>query len=116
MISSYISIASVLPLCLMATNTSTYGFASVEDHIRSILANPGVATSTHQKYIAYCYGTLAKLTLNHAYTGLLLNRRLTVCIEGLGIQLWSKQDLSLGDLIDSRIMAKTYFLRKIIIL
>ena len=113
MISSCGSIAGVLPSCLMTTTTSTHGFALVKDPIRLSLTNPGVATSTHPKYIAYCYDTLKKLTLNHTYAKLILNRGLTLYPEVLGIQLWSKQYSSRGDLIDSKTMENIFLFAKI---
>ena len=112
---SYGYIVGVLPSCLMITKTSTHKFASVEDHIRLILTNPGVATRTNQN-ISYCYETLTNLTLNHTDTCLILNKGLKVYSEGLGPHLCSKQDSTLGGSIDGKTMVQKIYLSKNIIL
>ena len=70
------------------------------------MTNPGIATSTNPKYIAYGYDMLKNLTLNNEDTRLILIRDLTVHLDGLGLQLRSKSDSRLGDLIDSKAMVK----------
>ena len=68
------------------------------------MTNPGVAISMNLKYIVYGYDVLTNLTLNNEDTRLILNRGITVCPDGLGIQLRSKSDSCLGDSIDSKTM------------
>ena len=74
----------------MAANNSIHEFAPVADRIQSSMTNPDVATSTNPKYIAYGYDVLMNLTFNNEDTRLILNRGLTVCPDGLGLQLRSK--------------------------
>ena len=100
------SIAGILSSFLLSANNSTHGFAPVDHHLRSSLTNPGVATSTNPKYIAFCYDTLTNLTLNKEDSRIILNRGLTVSPDGLGIVLRSKKDSRLADSIDSKTMVK----------
>ena len=98
------SIIGSLPSCLLAHTSSFHGFASVGDHIRSRLTLPGTATSSNQKYVAFSYDMLTNLTLNHQDTRIVLNRGLVM--GDSGVQCRSRDDSSLLDSIDSKLMVK----------
>ena len=91
------SISGALPSCLMATKKIHSWFLICCRSYIIKYENPVVATSPNPKYMAYGYDVLTDLTLNNEDTHLILNQGLTVCPDGLGLQLRSKSDSRLGD-------------------
>ena len=90
----------------MVSKCSVHGFAPVNHYIRSTLTNPGTTASNNPKYIAYSYDIITNLTLNREDSRIVLNRRLTVSQNGLGITTRSKGGSRLGDIIDSKAAVK----------
>eukprot|EP00957_Ditylum_brightwellii_P210397 15364932-Ditylum_brightwellii.AAC.1 len=70
---SYGSISGAIPSSLLVEKISSYGFATVAQHVRSRFTLSSIATSTDQWYIAYCYAMLTTLAVNHSDTCIVLN-------------------------------------------
>ena len=83
------SIVGAIPALLLNESVKTFGFASIQEHIRSRLTSSTSATSTDSRYCAHCYDMLTNLAANHEDTRLILNRGLTVSDDakgGLGLR------------------------------
>ena len=101
------SIVGAIPAPLLTKSVKGFGFAPIQEHIRSRLTSTISATSTDSRYCAHCYDILTNLAANHEDTRLILNRGLTVAddVKG-GLGLRGKGDSSLLESIDNKQMVK----------
>ena len=101
------AVVGCLPVPLLIDERFNKRFGSIQDHIRSRVTNPGVATSTDSRYIAHCYDVLSNVAANHEDTRLILNRGLTVKDDKFGgLCVRGKKDSSLTGSIDSKQMVR----------
>ena len=101
------AVVGCLPVPLLIDERFNKRFASIQDHIRSRVTNPGVATSTDSRYISHCYDVLTNVAANHEDTRLILNRGLTVNDDKFGgLCVRGKKDSSLTGSIDSKQMVR----------
>ena len=101
------SIAGSIPIFLLNGEHASYGFASIEDQIRSRLTSASFATSTNPSYISFCYDILTNLTLNYQHSRIVLNRGLALDDNSkrkIGIRC--KNDSPLFQSVDSTQMVK----------
>ena len=101
------SIALSIPIFLLNGEHASYGFASIEDQIRSRLTSASFATSTNPSYISFCYDILTNLTSNYQHSRIVLNRGLALDDNSkrkIGIRC--KNDSPLFQSVDSTQMVK----------
>eukprot|EP00957_Ditylum_brightwellii_P174550 13290711-Ditylum_brightwellii.AAC.1 len=102
---SYGSISGIIPSSLLVEKISSYGFATVAQHVQSRLASSSIATSTDQQYIVYCYDMLTKLAVNHSDTHIVLDQGLTANKNQSGdLGVRGVNDSALLESIDSKQM------------
>lgn len=107
MVPGNFSYAGAIPAALLSEKTSSYGIASIKEHVQNRLTVPFSTASTDPGYIAFCYDMLSNLTMSYNDSRIVLNRGFTVdqgSSTGLGVRC--KKDSSLFDSVDSKQMVK----------
>ena len=100
-------VVGAIPAPLLTELVKGFGFAPIQEHIRSRLTSTISATSTDSRYCAHCYDILTNLAVNHEDTHLILNRGLTVADDAKGgLGLRGKGGSSLLESIDNKQMVK----------
>ena len=101
------SILGAIPSSLLNEKAKSYGFASIQEHIRTRLTCPSSATSTDPRYITHCYDVMSNLAASQSDTRLIINRGLTVSEDKYGnLGVRGNNDSSLLGSVDSKQMVK----------
>ena len=107
------AIIGAIPAPLLTESISSFGFASLPEHIRSRLTSSSSQSSTNPRYISFCYDTMVNLTANHSDTRIVLNRGLHVGnnetnnpSSSTGLSVRGKIDSGMLESIDSKQMVK----------
>ena len=106
-------IIGAIPAPLLTESISSFGFASLPEHIRSRLTSSSSQSSTNPRYISFCYDTMVNLTANHSDTRIVLNRGLHVGnnetsnpSSSTGLSVRGENDSGMLESIDSKQMVK----------
>ena len=101
-----LEIAGAIPAPLISESISTFGFASIPDHVRSRLSNPSMNTSSDFHYTSFCYNKLSNLAANHEDTRIIIRRGLTVDEKTGDLGLRGSGDSSMLESFDSKAMVR----------
>ena len=71
------SLVGAIPAKLLSENTYRFGFASIPQHIWSILTTEGYQTSTNDRYICWSYESMTNIATNKYDTRMVVNKGLT---------------------------------------
>ena len=59
------SIVGAIPSSLMDESIDKYGFATIQQHIRTILTNNSLSTITDPRYISYFFDVMSNLSASY---------------------------------------------------
>ena len=101
------SILGAIPSSLLNEKCKSYGFATIQQHIRTRLTCPFSATSTDPRYITHCYDVMANLAASQSDTRLIIDRGLTIGEDKYGnLGVRGRNDSTLLGSMDSKQMVK----------
>ncbi|MGB0404839.1 MAG: hypothetical protein ACPGDB_01450, partial [Fusobacterium sp.] len=100
------SYLGAIPSCLLGSDLSLHGIASIKSHIDTRLTTQFSTSSTNPSYISFQFDILSNLLLNVVDSRLIIARGLTCTDGNVGIKLRSSNETSLHDSIDSKQIVK----------
>ena len=90
-------ILGAIPSAFLTKSISKYGFQSLPSHVRSRLTSPSSKTSTHPRYISFCYNMMTNISATHLDIRIAMNRGLAAADDkqgGMGFRGGSKSSSS----------------------